>query len=73
MYAPRRPSLRWKSAARWKCFTYWRQPLVVEILSNLSVMDYASPEVLASMEDASIYMMRSANMITVRGGKLKQR
>ena len=39
-------------------------------MSTLSMMDDASPEVLESMEDASIYMMRSANMITFHGGKL---
>ena len=62
-----------RAVARWKCFKCWRQPLVVETLSNLSVMDYASPEVLESMEDAFIYMMRSASMITLRGSRLKQR
>ena len=39
-------------------------------MSTLSMMDDASPEVLESMEDASIYMMRSANMVTLHGGKL---
>ena len=39
-------------------------------MSTLPMMDEASPEVLESMEDASIYMIRSANMVTLHGGKL---
>ena len=35
------------------------------------VDDDASPEVLESMEDASIYMMRSANRITPMSGELR--
>ena len=42
-------------------------------LSNLSMMDDASLEVLECMKDVVIYLMRSANMITLHGGRLKQR
>ena len=41
-------------------------------LSNLSMMEDASPEVLEPMKDAFTYMMSSANKITLYGGRLMQ-
>ena len=68
----RNPPFRWIQCANFDVNPITSHGRLLTLSLMMRSMMHSMSEVLMSMKDASIYMMRRANMITPNGGKAKK-